>query len=258
MPPSASSNRPTRRRSAPGERPLLVPEELALGEALGDGAAVERDERPAGAAGRGGAAPARPAPCRSRSRREPGRSRSVGATRSIRSRTSAIPGDTPTSASSGALSKASSRSTWFSRSRRATRPARRTGSSTRSRRLRRTSGWNGFSMKSSAPRRIASTARSTEPNAVMATMRRAGLACRAAATRSRPLPSPRRMSVSSRSKAPSASRRRPVRRSAARATSCPSRSTVRPRESRTDGSSSTIRMRATSSSPRRPRAATSM
>ena len=50
MPPSASSNRPVRFSSAPVNAPLHVAEELALDEAGRDRAAVDLDERAAGAA----------------------------------------------------------------------------------------------------------------------------------------------------------------------------------------------------------------
>jgi hypothetical protein len=49
VPPSACSNRPSRRRTAPVNAPLLVPEQLALEQRLGERGAVELDERPAGA-----------------------------------------------------------------------------------------------------------------------------------------------------------------------------------------------------------------
>ena len=51
-----------------GEGPLAVAEELALDEVLGQGAAVDRDERLAGAAGSCRAGCGRSAPCRCRSR----------------------------------------------------------------------------------------------------------------------------------------------------------------------------------------------
>ena len=51
-----------------GEGAPLVAEELALDQALGQGPAVDPDER-TGRDRSGGAAPRRPAPCRSRSRR---------------------------------------------------------------------------------------------------------------------------------------------------------------------------------------------
>ena len=45
MPPLANSNLPIRRPIGAGERPLLVPEQLALENAAGQGRDVERDER---------------------------------------------------------------------------------------------------------------------------------------------------------------------------------------------------------------------
>ena len=69
MPPSASRKRPRRRATAPVNAPLLVAEELALHERLGDGAAVDDEERLVlrGRSRRGWRA--RCAPCRCRSRR---------------------------------------------------------------------------------------------------------------------------------------------------------------------------------------------
>ena len=46
MPPFAASNSPGRSAVAPGERAARVAEQLALEQRLGDGAAVDRDERP--------------------------------------------------------------------------------------------------------------------------------------------------------------------------------------------------------------------
>ena len=53
MPPSACSNCPARRRSAPVKAPLLVAEQFALEQRLGKGRAVHRDERPRRRARRG-------------------------------------------------------------------------------------------------------------------------------------------------------------------------------------------------------------
>ena len=47
MPPLAASSLPRARSCGAGEGALLVAEELALEERLGDGRAVDRDERPA-------------------------------------------------------------------------------------------------------------------------------------------------------------------------------------------------------------------
>ena len=45
MPPAASSNLPWPGLAGVGERPFLVAEQLALGQRLGNGRAVDRDER---------------------------------------------------------------------------------------------------------------------------------------------------------------------------------------------------------------------
>ena len=51
MPPAARSNRPGFCRSAPVKRAALVAEQLALDQALGQGPAIDPDERAGGAVG---------------------------------------------------------------------------------------------------------------------------------------------------------------------------------------------------------------
>ena len=69
MPPLAASNRPGRSWVGAGERAARVAEQLALEQGLGDGAAVDGDERPGGARRLVVDQRARSAPCRRRSRR---------------------------------------------------------------------------------------------------------------------------------------------------------------------------------------------
>ena len=68
MPPSASSKRPLRWATAPGERALLVAEQLALDERRRQRGAVELTNGRVGGGGSGRGSRARRAPCRRRSR----------------------------------------------------------------------------------------------------------------------------------------------------------------------------------------------
>ena len=81
VPPSAAWNRPRRSCDRAGEGALLVAEQLGLEQALGNRAAVHRDERRVGARGWRGGWRARAAPCRCRSRRRCTRSHRTAATR---------------------------------------------------------------------------------------------------------------------------------------------------------------------------------
>ena len=69
VPPSACSKRPMRCLSAPGERALLVAEQLGLEQVLLQGRAVHLDEVPRRRAASCGGSPRRSAPCRCPSRR---------------------------------------------------------------------------------------------------------------------------------------------------------------------------------------------
>ena len=66
VPPSAASNAPVARCDRAGEGAALVAEQLALEQRLGDGAAVERDERPPARCGGGWSGATLPCRCRSR------------------------------------------------------------------------------------------------------------------------------------------------------------------------------------------------
>ena len=96
VPPSAASKRPAVRRGGAGEGALLVAEELALEQALGDRGAVDRDERPRRAARlrswMARATSSLPVPVSPRMSTVA----SVGATLPMRAKTSSIGGDEPT------------------------------------------------------------------------------------------------------------------------------------------------------------------
>ena len=146
----------------PGERALLVAEQLALQQGLRDGRAVDRQERLVGPLGSAGRWPGPPAPCRCRSRRGSARSRPAAATRPIALYTSCMAGQRPTS-SVGRRPAAGSTS--GDRGRHAHQPA---GLATPGRSARaggRRS--SGLSRYSNAPCFIASMARSVVPWPVM-------------------------------------------------------------------------------------------
>ena len=131
VPPLATSKSPLRLRVGAGEGALAVAEQLALDQVLGQGAAVDRDERrgrPGGSC-RGGCG--RSAPCRCRSRPGSGRWRRSAR----RSRSGGGPPASPASrrssvgVPSAAFSRVSSAVALFVRSRRSATRLRMTSSS---------------------------------------------------------------------------------------------------------------------------------
>ena len=178
VPRAAFAKRPSRLRDRAGERAALVAEELGLEDRLGDRRAVDARRRARARASCARGCSARAAPCRCRSRRAPAPSPIDGAACVATSSTRRSAGLVPT-ISRLVSSLISLRSERFSSTSDCRSAALRTLLTIVIR-------LSGFSTKSYAPSRIAWTAVSTVPYAVISTTSVSGETCLSARSSSSP------------------------------------------------------------------------